>query len=171
MRLRRESPLAHRRRRLPERAVDGAEWHGPTASRHAIRDTAPPPLPAGIVLCIEDQPISVDVVEAMLSTYPRIRLSRRPTGREGVRLVRSERPDLVLLDMNLPTSVASRWSVPQRGISTHGLRLVLLTSDTFSIDVVKAMSLGAQEYWPKPLGVEDVHAGLCRVMGENPSRP
>ena len=115
------------------------EQNGMAPSRLAMPsdDTAPPPAPAGIVLCIEDQPISMDVVEAMLSTYPRIRLVKASTGREGVRLVRSERPDLVLLDMNLPDiSGLEVVRALSEEISTHGLRVVLLTSDTFSIDVV-----------------------------------
>ncbi|MEO7338307.1 MAG: response regulator [Caldimonas sp.] len=135
-------------------------------------ESAPPFDPAGTVLCIEDQPISMDVVEAMLGTYPRIRLVKAFTGGEGVRLVERERPDLVLLDMNLPDmsglEVVRALSVQ---ISTHGLRVVLLTSDSFSIDVVKAMSFGAHEYWPKPLTLERAASGLRRVLGEGAARP
>jgi CheY-like chemotaxis protein len=50
------------------------------------------------------------------------------------------------------------------------LRVVLLTSDSFSIEVVKAMSLGAQEYWPKPLTRERIESGLRRLMGTESRR-
>ena len=42
--------------------------------------------------------------------------------------------------------------------------VVLLTNDTFSIDVVKALSLGAQEYWHKPLTSERLTVGLSRAL-------
>jgi hypothetical protein len=121
---------------------------------------------SGTVLCIEDQPFNMDLVEEMLSSYPGVRLLKAFTGRDGVRLARSERPDLVLLDMRLPDiSGLEVVRALSELISQRSLRIVLLTGDSFSIDVVKAMSLGAHEYWPKPLTHDRVASGLLRVMG------
>jgi CheY-like chemotaxis protein len=121
---------------------------------------------SGVVLCIEDEPISMDVVEAMLEAFPGVRLLKAVNGVDGVRLARSARPDLVLLDMHLP-DISGLEVVRELSemISGRQLRVVLLTADSFSIDVVKAMSLGAHEYWPKPLTVERVTSGLRRVLG------
>jgi DNA-binding response OmpR family regulator len=120
----------------------------------------------GTVLCIEDQPVSMALVEEMLAAFPGIRILTAFNGRDGVRLARAERPDLVLLDMQLPDigglEVVRALCEP---ISQRQLRVVLLTSDSFSIEVVKAMSLGALEYWPKPLTFERATSGLRRLLG------
>lgn len=130
-------------------------------------DSATPLELTGTVLCIEDQPSNMALVEAMLSGFPGVTLLKAFTGRDGVRLAQAERPDLVLLDMGLPDigglEVVRALS---EQISQRKLRIVLLTADSFSIDVVKAMSLGAHEYWPKPLSLERTVAGLRRVLGD-----
>ena len=129
-------------------------------------DHSPPVELTGTVLCIEDEPVNMELVEAMLSGFPLIKLLKAFTGREGVRLAQAEQPDLVLLDMRLPDiSGLEVVRALSEQISQRNLRVVLLTGDSFSIDVVKAMSLGAHEYWPKPLTLERALAGLRRVLG------
>ncbi|MCL4698402.1 MAG: response regulator, partial [Burkholderiaceae bacterium] len=72
---------------------------------------------------------------------------------------------LVLLDMNLPDigglEVVRALNEP---ITQRRFRVILLTADSFSIEVVKAMSLGAHAYWHKPLTAERVHAELPRAL-------
>lgn len=77
--------------------------------------------------------------------------------------------DLVLLDMNLPDMHGlDTVRALNEQISRQGLCVVLLTADSFSIEVIKAMSLGAREYWPKPLTPERLRDGLPRLL--NPHR-
>lgn len=129
--------------------------------------TDTPATPGGSVLCIEDQPINMDLVESMLADLPGVRLLKAFTGREGVRIAKAERPDLVLLDMRLP-DIGGLEVVRELSelISQRKLRVVLLTGESFSMDVVKAMSLGAHDYWPKPLTPERVQGGVTRALAE-----
>ncbi len=126
--------------------------------------------PTGTVLCIEDQPISMELVEAMLSAFPQVRLLKAFNGRDGVRLAQTELPELILLDMRLPDiSGLEVVRALSEQISRHGLRIVLLTADSFSMDVIKAMSLGAHEYWPKPFSFERVMTDLQRLLPHGPA--
>jgi CheY-like chemotaxis protein len=128
-----------------------------------------PGLPAtrATVLCIEDHPVHMDVVEAVLARFAGVRMVKAYTGRDGVVLAQTEHPDIVLLDMNLPDisglDVVRELSVL---ISLRDLRVVLLTADSFSIDVVKALSLGAHAYWPKPIDVDQVAASLQILLDD-----
>jgi len=128
-----------------------------------------PPEPGWKVLYIEDHPVNMALVESILEAYPLIRFLKASTGREGVRLAQSETPDVVLLDMRLPDigglEVVRALS---EQISRQRLRVVLLTADSFSIDVVKAMSRGATAYWRKPLTVDAAVGGLRRLLGDRP---
>jgi CheY-like chemotaxis protein len=134
-----------------------------------MNDETDPPSPQsvlGTVLCIEDHAASMDLVEAMLARYAGVRLLKAYTGAEGIRLAQTARPDLVLLDMRLPDiSGLDVVRALNQLMSERQLRVVLLTADSFSIEVVKAMSLGAHEYWPKPLTLERIESGLLRLLG------
>jgi len=119
----------------------------------------------GKVLYIEDNPINMDLIETALSMYPGITLIKAQTGQEGIRLARSEKPDFVLLDMHLP-DIGGLEVVRalNEEIANGKLRVTLLTADTLSMDIVKAMSLGAYDYWLKPLNMNKFEAGLRRAL-------
>ncbi|MGD9833507.1 MAG: response regulator [Piscinibacter sp.] len=133
--------------------------------------TSLPDGPSGSVLCIEDDPICRQLVEGLLVGNPRVRLLQAGSGRDGVAMAQRERPDVVLLDMNLPDigglEVVRALSEP---ISENRLHVILLTADSFSIDVVKAMSLGAKDYWPKPIEAARLLAGIDRALAEVAAR-
>jgi DNA-binding response OmpR family regulator len=124
----------------------------------------------GKVLYIEDVDVNFVMVEGGLASFPGITLIRATTGLEGVRLVRSERPDFVLLDMHLP-DISGLDVVRQlsEDIATQRLRVTILTGDELNMDVIKAMSLGAFEYWIKPVDVRVLRAGVRRAL--NGHRP
>lgn len=119
----------------------------------------------GKVLCIEDNPINMDLIETALSAFPNVTLVKATTGMEGVRLARVEEPDFVLLDMHLPDigglEVVRALS---EEIAAGKLRITLLTADTLSMDIVKAMSLGAFDYWLKPLSLAKFETELVRAL-------
>ena len=127
--------------------------------------------PHGTVLYIEDQEINLLLVEAQLAaTLPHVKLIKAGTGAEGVQKVRSEQPDLVLLDMHLPDmgglEVVRALTLEISG----GLKVALLTADHLSIDILKAMSLGAYEYWVKPISASQLEKGVRRGLAVD-SRP
>jgi len=71
----------------------------------------------------------------------------------------------VLLDMHLP-DIGGLEVVRalNEEIASGKLRVTLLTADTLSMDIVKAMSLGAYDYWLKPLSMAKLEAGLKRAL-------
>ncbi len=127
--------------------------------------------PRGTVLYIEDQEVNLQLVEALLSGMPGIRLVKARTGAEGVALARSEHPDLVLLDMHLPDfgglEVVRALSVE----ISQGLKVALLTADSLSMDIIKAMSLGAYEYWIKPIDIQQLEDGVKRALAGQSADP
>jgi two-component system, cell cycle response regulator DivK len=127
--------------------------------------------PRGTVLYIEDQEVNLQLVEALLAGMPGIKLVKARTGAEGVALARSEHPDLVLLDMHLPDfgglEVVRALSVE----ISQGLKVALLTADSLSMDIIKAMSLGAYEYWIKPIDIQQLEDGVKRALGGGSADP
>jgi two-component system, cell cycle response regulator DivK len=119
----------------------------------------------GKVLYIEDAPVNLELMRGMLGVFPGVQMIAAATGRDGVRLVREEKPDFVILDMNLP-DIGGLEVVRQlsEDIAARGLRVTILTGDTLSMDIIKAMSLGAFEYWTKPVEASVLESGLRRAL-------
>jgi DNA-binding response OmpR family regulator len=138
----------------------------PTLSRETASSSMQlePPL-HGKVVYIEDDETNVTTVRALVARHPGVQLLHASTGREGVRMVRREKPDFVLLDMNLP-DISGLEVVRELNIdiTSRGLRLNILTGHALSMDIIKAMSLGAYEYWLKPLTRQVFEDGLRRAL-------
>jgi two-component system cell cycle response regulator DivK len=134
-------------------------------------DTHPAPEELrGKVLYVEDDPINMVLVESTLQAFPGVTMIKAGTGAEGIRLARSERPDLVLLDMHLPDMGGlDVVRALNEEIASGQLRVALLTADTLSMDIVKAMSLGAYEYWLKPIDVVKLEKSLRRALASGQS--
>jgi DNA-binding response OmpR family regulator len=138
----------------------------PTLSRETASSSMQlePPL-QGKVVYIEDDETNVTMVRALVARHPGVQLLHASTGRDGVRMVRREKPDFVLLDMNLP-DISGLEVVRELNIdiTSRGLRLNILTGHALSMDIIKAMSLGAYEYWLKPLTRQVFEDGLRRAL-------
>ncbi|MDO9314052.1 MAG: response regulator [Burkholderiaceae bacterium] len=119
----------------------------------------------GTVLCIEDDPLSRTLVEEMLSAFPSVTLRQAVNGHDGICAALEEMPDVILLDMNMPDMRGLEVvRVLSNRIADGSCHVILLTAERFSIDVVKAMSLGAREHWPKPLSEDKLQGGLRRIL-------
>jgi two-component system phosphate regulon response regulator PhoB len=93
------------------------------------------------------------------------------TAREGLRLARERRPDLVLLDLMLPDgSGTDVCKTLQHDPATRGVKVLMLTAKSEEIDRVIGFELGADDYVVKPFSVRElllrVNAVLRRGAGE-----
>ena len=119
----------------------------------------------GKVLYIEDVLVNFQFVQGLMRRHRKVSLLHAATGLEGVRMVRSERPDFVLLDMHLPDIGGLEVvRLLSEEIAERGLRVTILTGDRLTMDIIKAMSLGAYEYWVKPIDHRVLDDGLRRAL-------
>ena len=126
----------------------------------------------GKLLYIEDEAVNVAVLQGMLVGHPGVQLILASTGLDGVRKAQAEQPDFVLLDMHLPDIGGLEVVRRLNGdITSRGLRVTILTGDNLSMDIIKAMSLGAYEYWIKPLNLGVFEAGLRRALSGRRADP
>jgi two-component system, cell cycle response regulator DivK len=116
------------------------------------------------VLLVEDNEMNRD----MLSR----RLARRgfevvfaADGQQGVDLARSEKPDIILMDMSLP--VMDGWEATRRIKEDGTMRripVIGLTAHAMSGDREKAIEAGCDDYDSKPVEIDRLLGKINRLL-------
>jgi DNA-binding response OmpR family regulator len=111
----------------------------------------------GHILVVDDEPQIRRVVRSMLSTRG-YDVMDAPNGEDALKLVRSEKYDLVLLDNNMPGITGIEVCREIRADSE--IAIVMMSSG----DEVRAQALqaGANDYLKKPFGVSELFACVQR---------
>ncbi|CAN5642324.1 hypothetical protein BH20ACT23_BH20ACT23_10630 [soil metagenome] len=111
--------------------------------------------PSRTLLYIEDNLSNLKLVEHILARRPEVRLHAAMQGRLGLELIREHRPDLVLLDLNLPDiSGAEVLSTMRNDVSTRDIPVVIISADATSHQIDRLIEAGARAYMTKPLDVQ-----------------
>src|SRR3990172_3590392 len=120
------------------------------------------------ILIIEDDPDVVEVVQLCLELRWRHSQALVPTtGAQGIELVETEAPDLVILDLGLPDIDGLEVCRQIRAFSD--VPVVMLTVRDSEVDIVKGLETGADDYITKPFRhielLARVQAVLRRAQG------
>ncbi len=87
-------------------------------------------------------------------------------GDEGVRRIRAERPDLVLLDVMMPKK--NGFEVCQEikaDPELQSTRILMLTAKGRDTEVAKGLALGADAYMTKPFSTRELVARVRTLLG------
>jgi two-component system phosphate regulon response regulator PhoB len=127
------------------------------------------------ILVIEDESDVVQILDYNLRQAGHDVLAAE-LGREGLRLAREERPDLVLLDLMLPDLAGTEvCRALKDDAATSATPIVMLTARGEEIDRVVGFELGADDYITKPFSVRElllrIRAILRRSVVEPPQGP
>jgi DNA-binding response OmpR family regulator len=113
------------------------------------------------ILVVDDEQALVEVLEAYLSDEGFIVL-RAADGRAAVEIALERRPDLVLLDLNLP-KISGLDAF--REIRAHlDIPVIMLTARGAEVDRVVGLELGADDYVSKPYSPREVVARVKTVL-------
>jgi two-component system phosphate regulon response regulator PhoB len=113
------------------------------------------------VLVIEDEPSLQEVLDYNLR-HAGYDVSSALTGSAGISLARSQKPNLVLLDLMLPDlSGTDVCRTLRNDPTTKSIPIIMLTAKGEEIDRVVGFELGADDYVTKPFSVREL---LLRVQ-------
>ena len=106
------------------------------------------------ILIVDDEPLNVDYIEQRLedSNYQIITAT---DGQEALDKIKSEHPDLVLLDLMMP--VLDGFAVLSEVKANPLLRdipIIIISAEHDSKSVVKGIKQGAEDYLTKPVNAE-----------------
>ena len=113
------------------------------------------------ILVVDDEPQIRRVLRSTLSTQGYV-ITEAKTGEEALESLRKERPDLVLLDMNMPGIGGVETCREIRRASDAPI--IMLTVRDAERDKVAALDAGADDYVVKPFGIEELLARIRAAL-------
>ncbi|WP_113448159.1 response regulator transcription factor [Rhizobium cremeum] len=110
------------------------------------------------ILIVDDEPPIRKLLRVGLSTQD-YAISEAMNAKVAIEAVKTEKPNLIILDLGLPDipglDLLARW----RGEGLD-LPIVILSSRTDEAGIVKALELGADDYVTKPFGMNELVARI-----------
>ncbi len=113
------------------------------------------------ILVVDDEPQIRRVLRSTLSTRGYV-ITEAKTGEDALESMRKERPDLILLDMNMP-GVGGIEACRQIR-RTSDAPIIMLTVRNAERDKVAALDAGADDYVVKPFGIEELLARIRAAL-------
>ncbi len=114
------------------------------------------------ILIIDDDTLFLKLVDQVL-TCQGYEVFKASSGQEGLRLLFSEKPDLVLLDVAMPRR--DGWQTCQRIREISDVPVIILTGkQKTEEDIVRGLNYGADEYLFKPVGNRELVARVRAIL-------
>src|SRR5215813_1629229 len=125
------------------------------------------------ILAVDDHPLFRNGIAAMLATQPDMNLvAEASNGREAIKQFRTHQPDITLMDLQMPEMNGLDAMLAIRG-EFPDARIIVLTTYTGDVQVLRAMKVGARAYLLKSLldkelleTIRAVHAGRKSLSAE-----
>jgi DNA-binding NarL/FixJ family response regulator len=125
------------------------------------------------VLSVDDHPLLREGVAALIGSQPDMELvAEASNGREAIDLFRKHRPDITLMDLQMPEISGIDAISAIRG-EFHEAHIIVLTTHAGDVQVARALKAGARGYLLKGSlrkemleTIRAVHAGQKRISSE-----
>ncbi|MCS7286612.1 MAG: response regulator [Anaerolineae bacterium] len=118
------------------------------------------------ILCIEDEPEMIELIRIILEKKG-FEVKGAVGGKEGLEKARSEKPDLILLDLMMPEM--DGWEVYRQLKSDEELKdipVIIVTARSQNIDKILGLHIAkVDDYITKPFGPSDLVESIKRVLG------
>jgi CheY-like chemotaxis protein len=158
-------------------AGEGSEfWVELPVHASVSRSSSPPPArgasalqlsPEGrrLVLYVEDNPANLVFMKDLLGSFEPIELFTAPTAEAGIELARMRRPEVVILDINLPgMSGIDALRALRAAAETKDIPVIALTAAASERDKERGKQAGFHRYLTKPLDVDEFVAVLEALL-------
>jgi two-component system, OmpR family, response regulator VicR len=117
------------------------------------------------ILCVEDEPEMIDLIRLILGRRG-FEVKGANGGVEGLKIIRQEPPDLVLLDLMMPDM--DGWEVYQQmkaDEKTKNIPVIVVTAKAQSIDKVLGLHIAkVDDYITKPFSPQDLMNSVEKVL-------
>ncbi|MCF8253716.1 MAG: PAS domain S-box protein [Bacteroidia bacterium] len=123
----------------------------------------------GTILYIEDNLSNIELIKhALKINLPKIKLFTQTTGVNAVKVAIKFKPQLVLLDLNLPDMHGSevlKWL--KENSETKDIPVIIISADSTPEQIKKLKNLGAENYITKPLQLNLFLKEISKILIQN----
>jgi PAS domain S-box-containing protein len=138
---------------------EGHPESGPEASSH--NDA----LAVHTLLYVEDNPANLALVEQLVARRADLKLISAVNGHLGIQLARAMRPDVILMDINLPgISGFGVLTLVQEDSAIAHIPVIALSANAMPRDVERGMEAGFFRYLTKPIKVNEFMNALDAAL-------
>jgi PAS domain S-box-containing protein len=131
----------------------------------SARLQVPEGTPLHTVLYVEDNPANLELVEQLVARRPELRMLSAADGTLGVEFARVHRPDVILMDINLPgISGLEAMRILRADPATARIPVIALSANAVPRDIARALEAGFLSYLTKPIKVNQFMAALDAAL-------
>lgn len=117
------------------------------------------------ILLVEDNELNRDMLSRRLIRYG-FDVALAVDGLESIVLAKTEKPDLILMDMSLP--IMDGWEATMKlkaDADTQNIPVIALTAHAMGEDKQKAMKAGCDDYDTKPIELSRLLSKISKFLG------
>ena len=117
-----------------------------------------------VAIIEDDQEITEVVSIAFETAWPGSQVVDAPNAVEGMEMLRSQNPDVVILDIGLPEGDTCGYELCREFRSFSNAPVIMVTARDREVDIVRGLELGAADYLTKPFSAVELLARIRAIM-------
>ena len=118
-----------------------------------------------LIVYVEDNPSNIALLHAFIGDLPRLEMLTATTAEVGLELIRTRRPAVVIMDINLPgmsgleaTRMLAAWP------ETRSIPVIALSAAALPHDTARAKESGFYRYLTKPVKLDELTTTLEEIL-------
>jgi signal transduction histidine kinase/ActR/RegA family two-component response regulator len=120
-----------------------------------------------LVLYIEDNPANLRLVQEIVRFRSDLRLLSAPDGHFGLSLARGQRPEIILMDLNLPGMTGFEVLAElRRDPATSHIPVIALSANAMPREIERGMAAGFTRYLTKPIDIDKFNEAIDGVLNQ-----
>ena len=113
------------------------------------------------LLYVEDNPANLKLVEQIIARHSDIRLLTAVNGNSGIEIARASRPEVILMDINLPDiSGYEALKILRSDPATTHIPIIAISANAMPLDIERSLKAGFFRYLTKPIKVGEFMEAL-----------
>ncbi len=119
----------------------------------------------GLMLYVEDNPSNLRLMEMIVSRVEGLTMISAHNAELGIELARSKRPDIIIMDINLPGMNGFQALEKLKEYEeTREIPVLALSAAATKLDIEKGIAAGFTRYMTKPMQVRDVIEAVNELL-------
>jgi len=117
------------------------------------------------VLCVEDNPANLELVEQLVGRRSDLRLLTAADGKLGIEFALAYQPQVILMDVSLPgmSGVEAMQVLRARPATAH-IPIIALSANAIPRDIEKGLEAGFYRYLTKPIRIDEFMDALDAAL-------